>query len=85
MTEQSKNKTYLAIPTVISIIALIISAMSNYGTTQARLSVVESTVVSVQSRLDKVEEIQKEVSGMAADIRELTTKINIIFNERQMK
>jgi peptidoglycan hydrolase CwlO-like protein len=85
MTEQSKNKTYLAIPTVISIIALIISAMSNYGTTQARLSVVESTVVSVQSRLDKVEEIQKEVSGMAADIRELTTKINIIFNERQAK
>jgi peptidoglycan hydrolase CwlO-like protein len=85
MTEHSKNKTYLAIPTVISIIALIISAMSNYGTTQARLSVVESTVVSVQSRLDKVEEIQKEVSGMAADIRELTTKINIIFNERQAK
>lgn len=85
MPEKLKQVSYLAIPTAISIFALIVSAMNNYGTTQSRLSVVESTVVSVQSRLDKVEEIKKDVSGMAADMRELTTKINIIFNERRGK
>lgn len=85
LSDNQKQATYLAIPTVLSIISIIIAAMSNYGTTQSRLSVVESTVISVQSRLDKVEEIKNDVSVMAADIRELRTKINIIFDERKTK
>jgi uncharacterized protein YoxC len=66
------------IPIVIAIIVAVVPVIYTYGSTQSRLDMAEK-------KIEKLETIYEKISDMCADIRELKTKFNIVFEERNAR
>jgi hypothetical protein len=76
MTDKQKSFAWNVIPIVVAILVAIIPVVYAYGANQSRLDIAEK-------KIEKLEGVYEKIATMSADIRELTTKFNLMYESQK--